>query len=60
MSKTFARYEDIDKEQLQEDIDSVKETIGTPTWDDFQHLLKLEKWGRALTYTGYLIMFMII
>jgi fatty acid desaturase len=60
MSKTFARYEDIDKEQLQEDIDSVKETIGTPTWDDFQHLLKLEKWGRALTYTGYLLMFMII
>jgi len=54
---TYARYEDIDKEQLQKDIEAIKETIGTPTQEDFQHLLKLERWGRASTLLGYFLMF---
>ena len=57
MKATYARYEDIDKEQLQKDIEAIKETIGTPTQEDFQHLLKLERWGRASTLLGYFLMF---
>jgi fatty acid desaturase len=53
--KVYTRYVDIDKEQLQMDIDAVKEKIGAPTEEDFRHLLKLEKWGRALTLFGYLM-----
>jgi len=56
---TYARYEDIDKEQLQKDIEAIKETIGTPTQADFQHLLKLERWGRASTLLGYFLMFVV-
>ena len=53
MAQKYARYEDIDKDQLQRDIENIKETIGTPTEEDFQHLLKLERWGRASTFIGY-------
>ena len=59
MKATYARYEDIDKEQLQKDIEAIKETIGTPTQADFQHLLKLERWGRASTLLGYFLMFVV-
>jgi len=59
VSQEYARYEDIDKEQLQEDIEAIKNNIGTPTWEDFQHLLKLEKWGRTLSYFGYFLMMVI-
>lgn len=52
-SHQYTRYKDIDKEQLKEDIEGVKETIGTPTQEDFQHLLKLEQWGRVATFSGY-------
>ena len=55
MGQEYARYEDIDKDQLQEDIEEIKKNIGTPTWEDFQHLLKLEKWGRTLTLVGYFL-----
>jgi fatty acid desaturase len=59
MQATYARYEDIDKEQLQKDIEAIKETIGTPTQADFQHLLKLERWGRASTLLGYFLIFVV-
>ena len=55
MTPEYARYEEVDKEQLQKDIDEIKESLGTPTWEDFQHLLKLEKWGRVLNISGYLL-----
>nr|WP_275856182.1 fatty acid desaturase [Sulfurimonas sp. MAG313] len=51
----YARYEDIDQEQLQRDIEEVKAQIGAPSKKDFQHLLKLERWGRILSFTGYLL-----
>jgi len=56
---SYARYEDIDKAQLEKDIDAIKETIGDPTWEDYQHLLKLERWGRWSTYSGYFLILVI-
>jgi len=52
----YTPYQDIDKEQLQKDIEAIKETIGDPTWEDFQHLLKLELWGRICTVSGFILM----
>jgi len=49
---TYARYEDIDKEQLEKDIDAIKETMPAVGEEDFQHLLKLERWGKMFTYSG--------
>jgi len=49
----YARYEDIDKEQLEKDIDAIKETMDPVGEEDFQHLLKLERWGRYFTFSGY-------
>jgi fatty acid desaturase len=59
VAHSYSNYQDIDKEALQHDIDAVKETLGAPTWEDFQHLLKLEKWGRSLTFIGYALMVII-
>jgi len=55
----YARYEDIDKEQLQRDIEEVKAQIGAPSKEDFQHLLKLERWGRTFSFLGYLLILII-
>ena len=55
----YANYEGIDQEELQRDIEEVKAQMGTPRKEDFQHLLKLEKWGRAATISGYLLMFIL-
>ena len=49
----FARYEDIDKEQLEKDIDAIKETMKPVDEEDFKHLLKMERWGRMATFSGY-------
>ncbi|MBU0924554.1 hypothetical protein KKG81_06680 [bacterium] len=43
MRSKYAKYEDINKEQLQVDIEKIKESIGTVTQEDFNHLLKLEE-----------------
>jgi fatty acid desaturase len=51
----YANYEDIDQEELQRDIEDVKAQIGAPDKEDFQHLLKLERWGRSATVSGYLL-----
>ena len=50
---SYTPYSQIDKEQLQIDIEAVKETIGIPTQEDFEHLLKMERWGRVATFSGY-------
>jgi len=55
MATEYARYEDIDKEQLQKDIEEAKEKIGTPNQEDFDHLLKMERWGRSFTFSGYFL-----
>jgi fatty acid desaturase len=59
MSREYADYKDIDQEQLQKDIDDIKETIGDPTQNDFEHLLKLERWGRGFTFGGFFLIFII-
>ena len=53
---TYTRYEDIDQDALQKDIDAIKETIPAPSWEDFQHLLKLERWGWMATGSGSIMM----
>ena len=59
MAEAYARYQDIDQNQLQKDIDAIKETIGTTTEEDFQHLLKLERWGRDSTIFGYFLILLV-
>jgi len=56
MGQEYARYEDIDKEQLQKDIEEIKEKIGAVTWEDYQHVKKLEIWGWSATLLGYALM----
>lgn len=57
----YARYEDVDKEQLEKDIDAIKATMPPVNEEDFQHLLKMERWGRIATFSGYgLILFLAI
>lgn len=53
--KGYTQYNDVDKEELQRDIDNIKVTLGTASWEDFQHLLKIERWGRFFTFSGYLL-----
>jgi len=51
----YTAYDKVDKVQLQEDIDNIKKTLGTASWEDFQHLLKIERWGRGFTFSGYFL-----
>jgi len=50
---TFTAYANVDTQQLHDDIEAVKKEIGPATKEDFQHLLKLERWGRLATFLGY-------
>ena len=50
---TYTPYNEVDQKQLAKDIESVKENIGVATQEDFEHLLKLERWGRLATFLGY-------
>ncbi len=56
MAQEYSRYEDVDKEQLQKDIEDIKEKIGAVTWEDYKHVRKLELWGWASTFLGYALM----
>ncbi len=49
----YTHYKDVDQLQLQKDIDAIKETLGEATKEDFEHLLKLERWGRGSTIFGF-------
>ena len=60
MTHKYADYRDIDQEQLQIDIDAIKDTIGGRTQEDFDHLLKLERWGRGSTITGFFLIAMVV
>ncbi|MEA3512366.1 MAG: fatty acid desaturase [Campylobacterota bacterium] len=60
MENKYVNYEDVDQLQLQKDIDAIKESIGNPTQEDFQHLLKLERWGRAFTFSGFLMLLILV
>jgi len=61
VSTEYARYEDVDKEQLKKDIDAIKENMKPVEEEDFRHLLMMERWGRMATFSGYgLILFLAI
>jgi len=55
----YADYKDVDKEQLQRDIDAIKETIGDATEEDFKHLLKLKRWGKGASLFGIFLIVVI-
>lgn len=56
----YARYEDVDQAQLQKDIDAIKETIESRTWEDFEHLKKLELWGRIFGIGGFFLILLTV
>ena len=55
----YTKYEDIDKAQLQKDIEDIKVTIGTPSQEDYQHVLKMQRWSRAFTLSGFFLIYVI-
>ena len=55
----YAKYEDVDKEQLQKDLEEIKANLGPVGQEDFQHLLKLERWGKAATYSGFFMIYVV-
>jgi len=38
LATQYTDYKDVNQELLQKDIDAIKETIGDPTQEDFEHL----------------------
>ena len=56
---TYAEYKNVDQEELQRDIEAIKKNI-TVGEKDFQHLLKLEKWGRFSTVSGFVIIALVV
>ncbi len=59
MAHQYADYKEINQEELERDIDAIKKTIGVVTEEDYQHLLKLERWGRASTLSGFALIILI-
>jgi len=51
----YTPYSEIDQEQLKKDIEEAKATIGAPSQEDFEHLLKMERWGYMFTFSGFSI-----
>jgi len=49
----YTPYDKVDKEALEKDIDEIKENMEAVSEADFQHLLKMERWGRIATFSGY-------
>ena len=57
--KQYTDYNEVDKVQLQRDIDEIKQTIEVGE-EDFQHLLKLERWGRLASISGFLLIAFVV
>jgi len=55
----YAKYEDVDKELLQKDLEKIKKDLGPVGQEDYQHLLKLERWSRAATYAGFFMIYIV-
>jgi len=56
----YAKYEDVDKDELQRDLEEIKANLGPVGQEDFEHLLKLERWGRAFTLSGFFLMYVVV
>lgn len=51
---TVEKYHAVDRVQLAKDIDALqKELLGNTSLEDFEHLKKIECWGRICTGLGY-------
>ncbi len=59
MQHKYTPYEEIDKDQLEIDIEAIKKDLDPVNWEDFQHLLKLERWGRGSTILGFVLILII-
>ena len=59
-TQKYARYEDIDQAELQEDIEKIKKLMPPVNQDDFDHLLKMERWGRYATFSGYFLILSLV
>ncbi|ORU93694.1 MAG: fatty acid desaturase [Cycloclasticus sp. symbiont of Bathymodiolus heckerae] len=46
-------YASVDRKQLAKDIDELRKKVKEPTQEDFQHLKKVELWGRLCAIFGY-------
>lgn len=60
MQHIYTDYRDVDQKQLQIDIDAIKKTIGATSQEDFKHLLKLQRWGRGATLSGFALILLTI
>ena len=49
----YTAYDKIDQNELERDIDKIKENMEAVGEADFHHLLKMERWGRMATFSGY-------
>lgn len=55
----YAKYDEIDQEQLQKDIEDIKKTIGKPVYKDYLHVRKMQNWSKAFTFSGFFMMFVV-
>lgn len=59
MTHQYTHYNDVDQAQLQIDIDTIRHDLPAVNQSDFNHLLKLERWGRTATFTGFFLIVLI-
>ena len=59
MTHQYTHYNDIDQAQLQIDIDTIRDDLSVVNQSDFNHLLKLERWGRTATAIGFISILLI-
>jgi len=59
LTHQYTHYNDVDQAQLQIDIDTIRHDLPAVNQSDFNHLLKLERWGRTATFTGFFLIVLI-
>jgi len=59
LTHQYTHYNDIDQAQLQIDIDTIRDDLSVVNQSDFNHLLKLERWGRTATAIGFISILLI-
>jgi fatty acid desaturase len=58
--KGYANYHDVNQDELKNDINTIKKSIGDANWKDFEHLLKLKRWGKTFAISGLLLIFSVV
>jgi len=52
--QSVSSYQTVDRKQLAKDLDAIHDDILSRVGEhDFQHLKKMERWGRACSFVGY-------